>query len=481
MQAGQDAPKAPSEQSPGGHVAAERPAAWGETLEMLKNRFGARFSASEAMRRQHANGLTVHEPELADAVIWPDTTEEVSDIMRAAAAARMPVIAFGAGTSLEGHVNAPFGGLCLDFSRMSRILAVRPDDLDCTVEAGVSRRRLNQELRDTGLFFPVDPGAEEATLGGMAATRASGTTTVRYGSMRDNVINLTAVLASGEIIRTARRARKSASGYDLTRLLLGSEGTLGLITELTLKLYGVPGTILSAVATFATLEGACRTTTAAIQMGLGLARIELLDPVQIRAVNQYSKLTLTETPTLFLEFHGAREDGCQQDAEAFRDLAEGEGLLDFKAAADADGRRTLWRARHDALWAVKTLWAGRQVLVTDVAVPVSNLARAVQETADDVAAHGLTAPIVGHVGDGNFHAIVAFDAQDPAEVARVEGFLDRLVARALALEGTATGEHGIGQGKRRFLKAEHGQAVHAMAAIKAALDPCGLLNPGKIL
>lgn len=449
-------------------------------LDAFAGQFGERFSRGEAIRSQHANALTFLAAELPDAVVWPQTTDEVSAIMHMASRARLPVIAFGAGTSLEGHVNAPSGGLCIDFSRMTRIIAVRPDDLDCTIECGVSRKRLNQELRATGLFFPVDPGAEEATLGGMAATRASGTTTVRYGSMRDNVVNLTVVLASGEIIRTARRARKSASGYDLTRLFIGSEGTLGLITELTLRLYGVPETILAAVATFDSLDGACRTTTAAIQSGLGLARIELLDPVQIRAVNQYSKLALAETPTLFLEFHGSRE-ACTTDLETFRELGSCENLTNLKSAADEDGRRALWRARHDALWAVKAVWPGREVLVTDVAVPLSNLARAVRETSEDVRKSGITAPIVGHVGDGNFHAIVVFDSSSVQERQRIEAFLDRLVSRALALDGTATGEHGIGQGKRRFLHAEHGNSVSVMSAIKATLDPLGLLNPGKII
>lgn len=448
-------------------------------LEGLERRFPGRVARGEAIRRQHANALTFHAAEPPDAVVWPESTEEVQAIVRAATAAGVPVIGFGAGTSLEGHVNAPLGGICVDFSRMSRVLAVRPGDLDCSIEAGVTRRRLNQELRDTGLFFPVDPGAEEATLGGMAATRASGTTTVRYGSMRDNVINLTVVLPSGEVVRTARRARKSASGYDLTRLMIGSEGTLGLITELTLRLYGVPETILAGVATFETLDGACRATTSAIQSGLGLARIELLDPVQIRAVNEYSKLALAETPTLFLEFHGSAA-ACAQDLETFADLGAGEGMLKLESAADEDGRRSLWRARHDALWAVKSLWTGRDVLVTDVAVPLSNLAEAVRETADDVAQHGIIAPIVGHVGDGNFHAIVVFDSTSEEERDRIEAFLDRLVARALRLDGTATGEHGIGQGKRRFLHDEHGHAVQAMVAIKHALDPLGLFNPGKI-
>ncbi len=449
-------------------------------LNQIEQRFPGRLTTGEAVRRQHANALTFLPAELPDAVFWPGKTAEVVEIVQLASAARVPLIAFGAGTSLEGHVNAPLGGLSLDFSRMNRVLAVRPEDLDCTVEAGVTRLRLNQELRDSGLFFPVDPGAEDATLGGMAATRASGTTTVRYGSMRENVVNLTAVLASGAIVKTAHRARKSSAGYDLTRLLVGSEGTLGLITELTLKLYGVPESVLAAVAVFENLEGACRTAIAAIQSGLGLARIELLDAAQIQAVNAYSKLDLAETPTLFLEFHGAGS-ACLNDLETFRGLAADEGLAELKSASDEAGRRTLWKARHDALWAVKYLGAGREVVVTDVAVPLSHLAAAVRETAEDVVRSGLLAPIVGHVGDGNFHAIVVFDAADTTECARVEAFLDRLVARALAFDGTATGEHGIGQGKRRYMQKEHGEGLGVMRAIKHALDPLNIFNPSKII
>ncbi len=449
-------------------------------LDQVEQRFPGRLSTGEAVRRQHANALTYLPAELPDAVFWPETTAEVSEIVRLSSIARVPLIAFGAGTSLEGHINAPLGGLSLDFSRMNRVLAVRPDDLDCTVEAGVTRQRLNQELRDSGLFFPVDPGAEDATLGGMAATRASGTTTVRYGSMRENVVNLTVVLASGEVVKTAQRARKSSAGYDLTRLLVGSEGTLGLITELTLKLFGVPETVLAAVAVFDKLEGACRAAISAIQSGLGLARIELLDAAQIRAVNVYSKMNLAETPTLFLEFHGAGS-ACLNDLATFGELAAAEGMTELKSASDEDGRRTLWKARHDALWAVKYIGAGREVVVTDVAVPLSNLAAAVRETAEDVVRSGLLAPIVGHVGDGNFHAIVVFDATDANESARVEAFLDRLVERALLMDGTATGEHGIGQGKRRHMLKEHGAGLDAMRAIKMALDPLNILNPMKII
>ena len=448
-------------------------------MPQLQQLFPGRVATGAAIRMQHANTLTFLPAEPPDIVVWPESTAEVSHLVALASQARVPVIAFGAGTSLEGHVNAPEGGIAVDFGKMNRVLEIRPDDLDCSLEAGVTRAQLNTELRATGLFFPVDPGAEHATLGGMAATRASGTTTVRYGSMRDNVINLTAVMASGEIVRTARRARKSSAGYDLTRLLVGSEGTLGLITELTLKLYGVPETVLAAVVPFRSLDGACRAAIMAIQLGLGLARVELLDGAQIKAVNLHSHLSLPEVATLFIEFHGSAA-ACANDLDSFRGLAEGEGALEVRSATDEDGRRSLWKARHEALWAVKSAWPGRQTLVTDVAVPLSKLAAAVAATEEDVRQSGLIAPIVGHVGDGNFHAIVVFDPGNRDETERVERFLDRLVERALAFDGTATGEHGIGQGKRRFLQAEHGAGVAVMRAIKAALDPNGILNPGKI-
>ena len=450
-----------------------------DVISRLQTLFPGRVATGAAVRLQHANALTFHQAQPPDVVVWPETTADVADIVKLASETRIAVIAFGAGSSLEGHVNAPEGGIAVDFSKMNRVLEIRPGDLDCTVEAGVTRGGLNTELRATGLFFPVDPGAEHATLGGMAATRASGTTTVRYGSMRENVINVTAVMATGEIVRTARRARKSAAGYDLTRLLVGSEGTLGLITELTLKLYGVPESVMAAVVPFKTLDGACRTATAAMQLGLGLARIELLDSQQIKACNLHSHLALPEVPTLFVEFHGSSA-ATVKDLETFRELAKGEGAIEVRSASDEDGRRALWRARHEALWAVKSTWPGRQTLVTDVAVPLSNLAAAVAATEEDVRRSGLIAPIVGHVGDGNFHAIVVFDPADSDEAKRVEQFLDRLVERALAFDGTATGEHGIGQGKRRFMALEHGTGVAVMRQIKAALDPKGIFNPGKI-
>ena len=449
-------------------------------IAVLRQRFGERLQTGEAIRRQHANTLTWIPNQPPDAVIWVENTDEVRDVVGIAASHGVPIIPFGAGTSLEGHINAPLGGLSLDFSRMSRVLTVNERDLDCVVEAGVSRKQLNDHLRDQGLFFPVDPGAEEATIGGMAATRASGTTAVRYGTMRENVLNLTAVMADGSIIKTAQRARKSAAGYDLTRLLVGSEGTLGIITELTVRLYGIPERILSAVCPFETLEGACNAVIQSIQLGLGVARMELLDPPQIRAVNSYAKLSLEEKPTLFLEFHGS-ELGARDQVDTFKQIAESEGAIRFDWAEKEEDRRRLWKARHDVYWAVKTVFPGRDALATDVCVPISRLAECVVATQKDIEASGLIAPIVGHVGDGNFHTTPVFDRNDPHQLAAVEGFLERLVERAIAMEGTCTGEHGVGQGKAKYLKAELGAGLAVMRGIKAALDPNNILNPGKII
>ncbi len=448
-------------------------------VALLRERYGERTATGEAIRQQHANTLTWIANEPPDAVVWPLTTEEVVDIVRLAAEHRVPVIAFGAGTSLEGHVNAPAGGIALDMGRMNSILAVRPRDLDCTVEAGVTRRQLNEHLRDQGLFFAVDPGAEEATLGGMAATRASGTTAVRYGTMRENVLNVTAVMADGSIVRTGGRARKSAAGYDLTRLLVGSEGTIGIITDVTVRLYGVPETVVSAVCPFATTQGACNASIQAIGLGLGVARIELLDGVQIGAVNAYSKLRLQETPTLFVEFHGT-EAATKEQVSTFEEIAREEGALDFSWAAEPEARRRLWQARHDAFWAVRACWPGKTVLVTDVAVPISRLADCITETEADIHRMGLIAPIVGHVGDGNFHTIPVFDTGNEREVSALRGFLDRLANRAIAMDGTCSGEHGIGEGKIALLEREMGSGVDVMRQVKRALDPLNILNPGKI-
>ena len=449
-------------------------------IAVLRQRFGDRLQTGEAIRRQHANTITWIPNQPPDAVIWVESQDEVCEVVRVARTHRAPLIPFGAGTSLEGHINAPRGGLSLDFSRMNRVLAVNERDLDCVVEPGVSRKQLNDYLRDMGLFFPVDPGAEEATIGGMAATRASGTNAVRYGTMRENVLNLTAVMADGSIVKTAQRARKSAAGYDLTRLMVGSEGTLGIITEVTVRLYGIPERILSAVCPFETLEGACNAVIQSIQLGLGVARMELLDPMQVGAVNKYAKLTLDEKPTLFLEFHGT-EVGARDQVEQFKAIAESEGALRFDWAESEEERRRLWKARHEVYWAIKTVWPGRDALATDVCVPISRLAECVLETQKDIEATGLIAPIVGHVGDGNFHTTPVFDRSNPRELAAVEGFLERLAERAIAMEGTCTGEHGVGQGKMKYLKAELGEGLAVMRAIKTALDPLDLFNPGKIL
>jgi D-lactate dehydrogenase (cytochrome) len=448
-------------------------------IGVLRQRFGERLQTGEALRQQHANTLTWLRNEPPDAVIWVESVDEVREVVRIAAAHRVPIIPFGAGTSLEGHINAPYGGLSLDFSRMNRVLAVHERDLDCVVEPGVSRKQLNDYLRDLGMFFPVDPGAEEATIGGMASTRASGTTAVRYGTMRDNVLNLTAVMADGALVKTAQRARKSAAGYDLTRLLVGAEGTLGIITELTVRLYGIPEKILAAVCPFATLGGACNAVIQSIQLGVGIARMELLDAMQIRAVNAYAKLTLEETPTLFLEFHGS-EVGARDQVEQFKVLAESEGAMRFDWAESEQERRRLWKARHDAYWAVKAVWPGKDALATDVCVPISRLAECVIATQRDIEATGLIAPIVGHVGDGNFHTTPIFDRSNAKELQAVEGFLDRLAERAIAMEGTCTGEHGVGQGKAKYLAAELGDGLAVMRKLKAALDPLDIFNPGKI-
>jgi D-lactate dehydrogenase (cytochrome) len=449
-------------------------------IAVLHQRFGDRLQTGETLRQQHANTLTWLENQPPDAVVWADSTEDVQEIVRVAGAHRVPVIPFGAGTSLEGHVNAPYGGVSVDLSRMNRVLTVNERDLDCVVEAGVSRRMLNDYLRDLGLFFPIDPGAEEATLGGMAATRASGTNAVRYGTMRDNVLNVTAVMADGSVVRTGGRARKSSAGYDLTRLLVGSEGTLGIITELTVRLYGIPEVILAAVCPFGTLEGACNAVIQAIQLGVGLARIELLDEVQIRAVNTYSKLALEERPTLFLEFHGS-DVSARDQVRMFNEIASSEGAIRFDWAAKEEERRRLWKARHDVYWAVKSTWPGKDVLATDACVPISRLAECVLETQRDIRDTGLIAPIVGHVGDGNFHTTPVVDVKDPVEVKKVKGFIGRLAERAIAMDGTCTGEHGIGQGKIKYLEAELGPGVDVMRQIKRALDPLDILNPGKIL
>lgn len=449
-------------------------------LHELEALFGDRLSLSAAVRDHHGRDLSYHAPAAPDAVAFPQSTEEVAAAVRICAAHALPVIPFGAGTSLEGHVTAPFGGLSLDLSNMNRIVSVHQEDMDVTVEAGVTRKQLNEHLRDTGLFFPIDPGAD-ATIGGMAATRASGTNAVRYGTMRENVLALTVVLADGRVIRTARRARKSAAGYDLTRLFIGSEGTLGVITEVTLRLHGQPEAISAAVLDFGTLEGAVNTVIATIQCGIPMARIELLNAAQIRALNNYSRLDYPERPTLFLEFHGS-EAGVREQVEMFDQIARDFGGGTMQWATRTEDRNRLWQARHDAALACMAMRPGAALMATDVCVPISRLADCILESEEDLLAHGIDAPIVGHVGDGNFHISFSFDPDDPAEISVIRKLNERLVARALAMDGTCTGEHGIGQGKRGFMRVEHGdRSIAAMRAIKSALDPLNILNPGKVL
>jgi D-lactate dehydrogenase (cytochrome) len=459
---------------------ARDPAAVNAVIAALAAQFGNRLVTSQAVREQHANTTTWIENEAPDAVVFPQTTADVQAIVRICAAHRVPVIPFGTGTSLEGHINAPFGGVSVDFRDMNKVLAVNAQDLDCVVEPGITRKQLNEHLRDQGLFFPLDPGAD-ASLGGMAATRCSGTNAVRYGTMKDNVLGLKVVLANGELMTTARRAKKSSAGYDLTRLMVGSEGTLGVITELTLKLSGIPEAISGGVCPFPSVEAACNAAIATIQSGIPVARIELLDELQVKATNLYSKLTLPEVPMLFVEFHGSPA-GVAEQSERFGEIADDLGGGPFEWTTKPEDRTRLWQARHDAYWAGRGLRPGVQVIATDVCVPLSRLAECVTETQREIGAHGLVAPIMGHVGDGNFHLTLLVDMADAAEVKAAKILCERLVERALAMDGTCTGEHGVGQGKMKYLAGELGEpALAAMAAIKRALDPDGVMNPGKIV
>jgi len=449
-------------------------------IAALAARFGNRFVTSQAVREQHGNTLTWVENQPPDAVVFPQSADDVQAIVRICAAHCVPVIPFGTGTSLEGQVNAPHGGVSIDFRDMNRVLAVHAEDLDCVIEPGITRKALNEQLRDSGLFFPIDPGAD-ASLGGMASTRCSGTNAVRYGTMKDNVLSLKVVLANGEVMTTARRAKKSSSGYDLTRLIVGAEGTLGVIIELTLRLAGIPEAVASGVCPFPSVEAACNAAMLTIQSGIPVARIELLDELQVKASNAYSKLTLPETPMLFVEFHGS-DAGVAEQSTRFGEIATELGGGPFDWATKPEERTRLWQARHDAYWSGRALRPGAGVFATDVCVPISRLAECVTATQRDIAESRLIAPIMGHVGDGNFHLTMTFDPADPEEIARAKALHERLIARALAMDGTCTGEHGVGQGKMGYLAAEHGEAaLSAMRAIKRALDPDGIMNPGKIV
>ena len=450
-----------------------------DLIAELRTLLGERFSTAEAVRARHGKGESFHVAQPPDAVAFPNSTDEVAAIVTACAARRVPVIPFGAGTSLEGGVGAPVGGVCIDTTGLDRILRIGAEDMDVTVEAGVTRKRLNQDLRDTGLFFAVDPGAD-ATLGGMAATRASGTSAVRYGTMRENVLNLTVVLADGRVIRTAGRARKSAAGYDLTRLFVGSEGTLGVITEVTIRLYGIPEAVSAAVCSFPTVGAAVDTCILAIQCGVPVAKVELLDAAQMDAVNRYAGLDYPVQPTLLFEFHGSPA-GVREQAATVQDIAAGQGGSNFEWALRPEDRTRLWQARHDAYYAALALKPGAVGWSTDVCVPISELAACIAETRAEIAAADVLATIVGHVGDGNFHVIFVLDPDAPDEFAAARRLNRRMVARALAMGGTCTGEHGVGVGKMDFMEAEHGEALDVMRAVKRSLDPDNLMNPGKVL
>jgi D-lactate dehydrogenase (cytochrome) len=457
-----------------------KPAAAQKALDQLAAAFGNRMVTSSAVREQHANTLTWVPNQPPDAVLYPQSTEDVQKIVRICAEHGLPVIPFGVGTSLEGHVNAPLGGVSLDFRDMNKVLAVHAEDLDCVIEPGITRKALNEYLRDSGVFFPIDPGAD-ATLGGMAATRASGTNAVRYGTMKDNVLALEVVMSDGQVMETARRAKKTSAGYDLTRLMVGSEGTLGVITKLTLKLSGIPEAISGGVCPFPSVEACCNATIHTIQSGIPVARIELLDALQVKAVNMHSKLGLPETPMLFLEFHGTEASVAEQ-SERFGEIAAEFGGGPFTWATRPEERSKLWEARHHAALSNLALRPGAQIVATDVCVPISRLAECVTATQADIAESRILAPIVGHVGDGNFHLTLLVDMNDADEVMRAKALSQRLVERALAMDGTCTGEHGVGQGKMQYLLAEHGPtAMAAMAAIKRALDPQNIMNPGKIV
>ena len=450
------------------------------TIAEIREFLGDRLSTAVSVREQHGKDQTWTPSASPDAVAFVRDTLEVQKIVAICARHQTPIIAYGTGTSLEGHITAPYGGITVDLSQMNRILAVNAEDLDARVEAGVTRKSLNTHLRDRGLFFPIDPGAD-ASLGGMAATRASGTNAVRYGTMRENVMGLTAVMANGEIIRTGTRAKKSAAGYDLTRLLVGSEGTLGIITEVGLKLYGIPEAMTAGVCAFPSVEVACRATIETIQLGIPVARIELVDEEHVKALNAYSKLDLKVAPTLFLEFHGTAAYAREQ-IEMFREIATSHGAGALEWAEKEEDRQKLWQARHDAFWATRAIAPGKQdVFATDVCVPISRLAECVTATQEDLRVNDLYGPIIGHVGDGNFHVVLFCDPLDEAEVSRVKGFYERLINRAIAMEGTCTGEHGVGSGKIKFLEAEHGKGLAVMRQIKLALDPLNIMNPGKIL
>ena len=448
-------------------------------IDALRALAGDRVSTSAAVCDHHSCDMSYHPAAAPDAVVFVHSTEEVSEIVQLCAQHNVAVVPFGTGTALEGHVQALHGGICIDLSQMTDVLEVNSEDLNCRVQAGLTRKALNAHLRDTGLMFPIDPGAD-ASIGGMSATRASGTNAVRYGTMRENVLGLTVVMADGRIVKTGGRARKSAAGYDLTRLFVGSEGTLGVITEIQLKLYGIPEAVSAGVCSFPTLEDAVNTVISIIQIGVPVARVELLDDVQMDAINKYSKLDYPVLSTLFFEFHGS-DAGVTEQASTVAEIVTEFGGSEFQWAVKQEERNHLWQARHDAYFAAKAMRTDCGVMSTDVCVPISHLAECVIQTRADIDALNLCGPIVGHVGDGNFHVGLVLDSSNEDEMRRAYQMNDRLIARALAVGGTCTGEHGIGSGKIKHLQTEAGDAVSVMRQVKRALDPQNIMNPGKVL
>jgi D-lactate dehydrogenase (cytochrome) len=449
-----------------------------ECISKIKDKFGQQFSDSKSIREQHSHTMTIHESEFPDGVLFASNKNDVSDAVKICNDFRCPIIPFGVGSSFEGHVNAPFGGLSIDLNNMNEILNVYQDDLLVTVQPGVTREQLNTHLRDTGLFFPIDPGAN-ASIGGMSSTRASGTNAVRYGTMKDNVVSIEAVMPNGEIIKTSNKAKKSSAGYDLTRLLVGSEGTLGIITEITLKLYGIPEVIAGGRVSFTSIKDAADTVITTIQSGIPVARIELLDAIQVKACNLYSKLSLPEEPLLLLEFHGSKKSVDEQ-SELFGEIALEFGGNNYEWTSNNEERNKLWKARHDAYWAARSYMPGTEMYSTDVCVPISRLSECIVETVKDLNDNDLIGPIASHAGDGNFHVAVMLDTNNENEVSKLGPFLDRLSDRAIKMDGTCTGEHGIGQGKRKYMYNELGNSVDVMEAIKKSFDPNLIMNPGKL-
>lgn len=449
-------------------------------LSALKALFNERLSVTQAMREHHGRDESSYDPMLPDAVVFAHSTEEVAAAVKLCGSHAVPIIAYGTGTSLEGHILALQGGVTIDLSQMDKMVAIHAEDLTATVQAGVTRKQLNQEIKDTGLLFPIDPGAD-ASLGGMAATRASGTNAVRYGTMRENTLALTVVTADGRIIKTGTRARKSSAGYDLTRVFVGSEGTLGIITEVTVRLYPQPEAISAAVCSFPSAADAVNAVIQTIQMGVPIARVEFLDENGVRAINAHDKLALPEKPLLLFEFHGS-ENGVKEQAEVVQSIAADHNAIGFEWATRPEDRSRLWAARHNAYFALLQMRPGCRSISTDCCVPISRLAECILDTKADCEQHAMVYSIIGHVGDGNFHVLMMVDPADPADVAKAEGVNARMVARAIAMDGTCTGEHGVGLHKMDFLIQEHGEgAIDTMRAIKHALDPGNILNPGKII